>query len=482
MRRLLLPALSFACVGCFAATYEISFDLASSSASVIVKPNSGTFTEFAMPAWSPGDYRIVDFGKNITDVRFTRLGQQVGGSKTGTNSWRSDEPADAVQYKVATQRPGIFSENFRLLPNEVFVHGPAVFGYIDDRKNEASELRLTPYPGDGANVAIGLTAKEDYIFAAKNYDELIDSPFAMGRSVRTADFIVGGKLHQVAAFGEDSAGVALGSYVSVGQKIAGEALTLFGELPYGKYVFLFDFGGPGGGLEHANSARLAMWPGDATGAAGFIAHEYFHAFNVKRIRPKPLGPFDYAKPAITGTLWWMEGVTDYYADVITVRAGLKSRESLMRGLSSEYRAFQRDADRLKVSADESSRRVWEAKNSAGYGINYYTKGKLIGWILDLAIRGNAAGKRSLDDVISTLYTETKNDKPGFEEDRIRELCVKFGGDALGPIYDACVKQAIELPLDQVAKNVGMVIAEGIVKDDPAAKSVAGSSWPFATAK
>ena len=178
----------------------------------------------------------------------------------------------------------------------------------------------------------------------------------------------------------------------------------------------------------------------------------------------------------------MEGVTDYYAEVLSVRAEIKNRQSLMRGLSSEYRAFQRDADRLKISADESSRRVWESKNSSGYGINYYTKGKLIGWILDLAIRGHTGGKKSLDDVMSALYNETKGTKPGFSDNRIRELCIQVGGETLGPIYDDCVIRAVELPLDSVARNVGMTLVNGIVSDDPAAKSAAGSSWPFATTK
>jgi len=476
MRALFSCLFSVAAASLSAAQYEISFDPATSSALVQVRLDSGTATEFHMPAWSPGDYRIVDYGQDVSAVRFTRLGTAVTSTHPSINFWKADSPADKVEYRVSTQKSGIFSENFRMTSEEVFVHGPALFGWFAGHQNEKQTLALTPYPGDGANVAISLPSIDKYTFTALNYDVLLDSPFAMGSNVRLADFVVGGKKHEIAAFGPRSNGVALSGLVSVGQRVATQCLDIFGELPYDKYVFLLDFGGNGGGLEHLNSARLAMW-GNGDGSEGFIAHEFFHAFNVKRIRPKPLGPFDYTKPAITGALWWLEGVTDYYATVICVRAGYLSRESAMRSLSTELRAFNRDADRLAVSANESSRRVWESKNSSGYGINYYTKGKLIGWVLDLAIRGETNGKKSLDDVMRALYEETKNGKPGFAETRIRELCVKIGGPALGHIYDDCVMHAVELPIANVLSKLGMKIVDRNVLDDEANPSAVGKAWP-----
>jgi predicted metalloprotease with PDZ domain len=430
-----------------------------------------------MPAWSPGDYRILDYGRHVRDLRFARRGETVPHAKVSTNVWKASGEADTVTYRVVTQPAGIFSENFRLTTSEAFVHGPAVFGYFDGRKDEEQTLLIAPHPRDGAAVAIALAESEPYTFTAKNYDVLIDSPFAIGTDVRLAPFTVAGKKHEVAAFGPSGMSAKPSAYTTILEKIIGETHKIFGELPYQKYTFLLDFGGDGGGLEHADSARLSMWLGDPSDAATFLAHEYFHAFNVKRIRSKPLGPFDYSRPAVTGALWWLEGVTDYYAEVLTVRAGLKSRDSLMRSLSTELRAFNRDPDRLRVSADESSRRVWETKGSTGYGLNYYTKGKLIGWVLDLAIRGETRGKKSLDDVMRALYAETRGEKPGFTEGRIRELCIEIGGLPLAGIYDDCVKNAVEIPIVKVLPQMGMVINEGIVSNDPAAKIPAGAAWP-----
>jgi predicted metalloprotease with PDZ domain len=476
MRRCTLVLFAL-CASAQAADYEISFDAATSSANVRVTLSSGGASVFRMPAWSPGDYRIVDYGRHISDLKFTRNGATIASSKKDANTWQIEGEADSVSYRVATQRAGIFSENFRLASDEVFVHGPAVFGYFDGRKHEAQRLLISPYPREGSTVAIGLAEREPYKFEAKSYDELIDSPFAMGTGVRIVDFTFGARRHQVAAFGPQGRNASPAAYVPILTKIVEQGQKMFGELPYEKYVFLMDFGGDGGGLEHANSARLAMWLGDPADAAGFLAHEYFHAFNVKRIRSKPLGPFDYTKPAVTGALWWLEGVTDYYAEVFLVRAGITTREQAMRSLSSELRAFSRDADRLRVGADESSRRVWEVKNSSGYGINYYTKGKLIGWVLDLAIRSETQGKKSLDDVMKALYAETSGDKPGFAETRIRELCVKIGGPALATIYDDCVIKAVELPISSILGSLGMTLSEGIVRDDPAARNAVGQAWP-----
>ena len=477
MRTSLLALLAAACVQLQAAEYTVSFDAGTSTAEVRVRLASGTANVFRMPAWAPGDYRIVDFGRHVRDLRFSYNGTTVAHSKKDANTWQADAEADSVSYRVATQRAGIFSENFRMNTDEVFVHGPAVFGYFEGRKYEPQKLAITPYPRDGATVAIGLVAKELYKFDAKNYDELIDSPFAMGTGVRLAEFTVGGKKHEVAAFGPQGRSASPSSYVPLLTKIVQQGMDMFGGLPYDKYVFLMDFGGDGGGLEHANSSRLAMWIGDPEDAAGFLAHEYFHTFNVKRIRSKPLGPFDYTQSAVTGALWWLEGVTDYYAEVFLVRANIKSREQAMRSLSSELRAFNRDDDRLRVSVDESSKRVWEAKNSSGFGINYYTKGKLIGWVLDLAIRSETQGKKSLDDVMKALYVETNGDKPGFAENRIRELCVQVGGPALGQVYDDCVVKAVELPLRPILGSLGMILTEGIVRDDHLARNAVGQAWP-----
>ena len=470
-----------------AATYALTTHPESSSVRVVITLESASATAFRMPAWAPGDYRIVNFGNNLSDVEFSLRGEKAAASRgADPNLWTVPDGADSVSYTVSGVTSGIFSENLRVTRSELFISGPAVFGYFEGYDRTPHLLRIDISPKE-ANVLCSLRRIESgdpsiALFSAPDYDVLIDSPIVMGDRIQVKEFVAGGKNHAVVAFGR-TGGADLNSFVEVGSSVAEQCRRLFGALPFDRYLFLYDFGGPGGGLEHANSARMAMPRGaSASGSVRFIAHEYLHAFNVKRIRPKPLGPFDYTKPAITGALWWLEGVTDYYAEIITYRAGLQSRDQFLNALSRESRQLRRDSSRLRVTADEASRRVWEAGNSRGFGgLDYYRKGKLIGLCLDLAIHAESEGRRSLDDVLLALYAETKNGKPGFAEGRIRELCILFGGKALGPIYDRCVLKAENLPVEELLLPLGMVLRSGRIAVDTSAQPSArqlGSQWPL----
>lgn len=421
---------------------------------VISRPS----TEFRMPAWAPGDYRIVNFGTNLTDVQFFRDGVAVQSEKDGQdpNLWRLPNGADQARYVVARIRSGIFSENLRVTQREMFAQWPAVLGWFKDHANEEHTLRVRALTPD-SKVEVALRelpqAESGYFsFSAPDYDSLIDAPLVMGPDIRVHPFVVGGKSHAIVGFGR-GAPSDLSEYGLICSRIVGAALRLMGELPYERYLFLIDFNGPGGGLEHKNSARLAI-PSSAPprAMAGFLAHEFFHLYNVKRIRPRPLGPFDYTKPAVTGALWWLEGVTDYYAEVLLLRAGLITSDEFLDEIG---RALNIASRARSVSLDESSRRVWEANNSSGFRVDYYTGGKAVGALLDLAIRSATDGARSLDDVLLALYKETSGGKPGFAEDRIRELCIQYGGVKVGEVYDKCVMIAGPLPLDEVLSAVGL---------------------------
>ncbi|MCO5298277.1 MAG: hypothetical protein M9921_15620 [Fimbriimonadaceae bacterium] len=440
---------------------------------------------FHMPAWAPGDYELLNYGKFLEQVEFRREGKVVPATQSASdpNTWRIEGGADAVSYVVNPSR-GNFSVNLRVKADETFVSPPGVIGWFEGHALEKQGLSLDLVPPNArvfstldhaADPAAGTERLE-----APNYDELIDAPFVMGTNVRSQEFSVRGKPHFIVAFG-NSEGADLTGFASNGAAVAEQAARLFGELPYPRYIFFLDFGGGGGGLEHLNSTRIGLGSrASARGAVGIMFHEYFHAFNVKRIRPKPLGPFDYTRPAVTGALWWLEGVTDYYADLLEARAGLTNRQGLLASLGSQAASIDRHPARDMVSADASSRRVWEVRGSQGYGFSYYAKGKAIGLCLDLAIRGSSGGEHSLDDVIRALYGETTGGKPGFDEGRIRALCVQYGGPALGPIYDRAVMEPGPLPLADCAALAGMRWQDGRLTDDPAAtadRRAIGAGWP-----
>lgn len=414
--------------------------------------------EFHMPAWAPGDYQIFNYGRFITEMSFYRKGSRVNATPgLDDNTWTIKGGADAVEYKIKPSG-GNFSPNLVVRPNETFVSPPGVLGWFSKNQNDKHELRLALVPGGARayttlNKTIG--PRGFATFTAPNYDELIDAPFVISDSVREHTFQVRGKQHRIIAFNRNEK-ADLEGFAQIGTAAAEAAFKLFGELPYPQYAFFLDFGGRGGGLEHLNSTRIGLGP-NATGrqAAGIMFHEYFHAFNVKRIRSKPLGPFDYTKPAVTGALWWLEGVTDYYAALLGYRSGVLTLDEALRDFGGNMGGM--GEARMRVSADEASRRVWEARGSFGFGgLSYYTKGHALGVFLDLSIRLNSAGKASLDDVIRKLYQETKGSKPGFSETRIRELCIEFGGPNLAQLYDAGVMQAGEIPWHLVLPKVGLL--------------------------
>ena len=467
------------------ATYTVTGVPESKQARVTIVVEDGPATEFRMPAWAPGDYQIFNYGTKIERIKFFLDGAEVEGKQgEDVNLWTIEGGATMVEYWIGESR-GNFSPNLRVTEVEMFVSGPGVLGWLKGHADEEHELfvKLPTEKSKGACSLDVIESDPEYVgYHAVDYDELIDSPFVVGDNVRIYEFIVEGKPHAIVGYNR-SESVDLKKFEETVTKLAIEAKKLFGELPYDRYYYMFDFGGPGGGLEHLDSTKIGL-PPTATPqqALGIMSHEYFHTFNVKRIRSKVLGPFDYTKPAITGTLWWFEGVTDYYADVLAHRAGLRNRSQFLSSMTGTVRILNRTSARFEISADDSSRRVWEGGRSGGYGgLSYYTKGKNVGLVLDLAIRAYSRNERSLDDVMRQLYKETING-PGFSETRIRELCIEYGGQQLGAIYDTCVYQAVDVPLGAMMKLSGLAWVNTRMRDDgsaPEDAATVGKAWPYA---
>ena len=478
--RLLVSAGLVALAGAaWAASYEFRSDPAAKQGIVTVRLGDKTATQFRMPAWAPGDYEIFNYGNKIVSISFSLKGKKVEAKKgSDPNLWEIQGGADTVVYRVAESR-GNFSDNLKINDVEFFISGAGVFGWFPGDESNPQTVTLNgltskmlvscPLPGkkEGASAT----------FRAKNYDQLLDSPIVASETLRSHAFAVQKIPHEIVSFGRRSAEPLDPIGVMAG-KIVAANFELFGALPYPDYKFMLDLGGFPAGLEHGASTRIGAWSLHAEALSDIMSHEYFHSFNVKVIRPQVLGPFDYTKPAVTGSLWWLEGVTDYYASIILARAGIINREEAIEEFGQDYVRFQRNGARLRVSADEASRRVWEVRGSQGFGgLSYYEKGRLIGLTLDLAIRRHSNGQSSLDNVIRALFQECF-DGEGFHEGRIRELCIKYGGEPLGPIYDQSVMTTQELPLASLLKDLGFAWDGRTLKDDPLAKNAIGQRWPM----
>lgn len=473
MRSLALLA-AVACVPALQAA-DYTFTPGAESARVTVELKKGErIDEFRMPAWAPGDYQIFNYGGLIDEVIFSRKGKPAVGekSKDDPNLWKIPDGADSVSYTVKPSR-GNFSPNLQIRGELVFVNGAGVFGWFPGHQDKPHTLTLKLGDNQAGYSAMPGTEK---VFKAKDYDELLDCPVVMGprTAIRMAEKNVAGKPHRVLVFG-DNALANVDGFLTVGAAAAEQAHKMFGELPYDRYTYFIDMGGPGGGLEHMNSTRIGVGRNTTPqGAVGLMFHEYFHCFNVKRIRSKPLGPFDYTKPAITGALWWLEGVTDYYADLFAVRAGYREP---MDGFNDVFRAMQGASrgNNLKVSADEASRRVWETRGSFGFGgVSYYSRGHALGFYLDLALRAATEDKKTLDDVMRRLYKECK-DGPGFAEGRIRQILISVGGEQMGAIYDESVMKPTALDPAPFFQTLGIRVNE-----NGQVVNLGRSNWPNAT--
>lgn len=319
----------------------------------------------------------------------------------------------------------------------------------------------------GWSVATGLeeSKKSSSLFSAPTYDVLADCPVTAGSFI-VDTYTSRGKHHIITLRNAPKSKVNRENLLKACKFVTDSEADFFGGLPYDKYVWHFsvnDAADGAGGLEHLNSTQIGLASGVGPRAVSVLAHEFFHLWNVKRIRSKVLGPFDYDQLPKTGGLWWLEGVTDYYANLLLTRYGWWQPESLYSYFVRELNNVRQNPARLEISPYQSSYRVGEANNgrgnSNGYKISYYDLGSLCGMLLDIEIRAQSAGKHSLDDVERALWEMCKENQPGFEEDEIRKQCIRFGGPSLGEFFDKVVMTPGELPVEGQLGKVGLRLAD-----------------------
>jgi len=407
----------------------------------------GDAQDFKMPVWTPGYYRIMDFAKSVKDFKAEDgAGRLLPFEKTSKNVWRVRTGRSAtavVSYDVyAVNR---FCADSALADDGALITPAGVFMHLAGRLKDPVSVTVVPAPG-WKSVSTGLepVAGHPNTFTASDIDTLYDCPLLIGNQ-EILTFEAAGKPHTVAAY--DLGSFDRARFTGDLKKIVEAAAALMGELPYRHYTYLI-IGPGGGGLEHLNSTAVALNPASLATPRGyqgwlsFIAHEYFHLFNVKAIRPLALGPFDYDRENYTDLLWFSEGVTVYYEYILLNRAGLMGRDDVLDRLGSTIAAYENAPGRRRQSAALSSFDTWTGffgrnEHAAATSISYYDIGCGLGLLLDLRIRSASAGRASLDDVMRALYrTYYKEKGRGFTAAELRDVCEKAAGAPLGEIFDA----------------------------------------------
>ena len=432
--------------------------------------NSDTSVSVQMPVWSPGDYHVQNHGRFVEGFRAVGLtgSRQTGELRvhaSGANTWQIEPRGSSsilVTYTVPQTPPGIFSDNVTLAPHYAFVNGPSALAYVEGHKDLRTSLYVYLPANWHAETALPPIAPAEAgvaAFSAPDYDTLADSPIVVAdpQGMVVREFEVDHIPHRAVFFHNSLAAADADAFVPLLRQVAQAENDIMGGPPYARYDFLFDVGGRGGGLEHLNSARLLLWPGEnPRNFNSFVAHEFFHLWNVKRIRPAVLGPFDYIHPPKTRNLWFAEGVTEYYAHIAVRRAGLVTEAEFLHHWQSAIGRMQANPARKRVSADEASLRVWESGNSEGYdGLSYYDKGELIGLCLDLKIRHLTNSAKSLDDVMRLLLQRHNPPKPGYGEDEIRATVSEVAGQDLSAFYDLLARSTDELPFSECLGYAGL---------------------------
>ena len=429
--------------------------------------------DLMMPVWSPGYYRVEDYAAKVQSIAATgRGGRSLTVSHPQSNRWRvPTEGATEVTLRYSLLCSGR-SVTLNWVGDDMGVfNGSATYITLAERARRPHEVHLE-LPPQWPAVATSLPSANGggaQWFRADDYDTLNDSPIVAGL-LSTHEFTVGSSTHVLVDAGTTAGWDGALAARNLQQFVRADS-AFWGSLPFTRYVFLNLFRPGGGGLEHLNSTLLTSRvspdaPGGNARWLNFVSHEYFHAFNVKRLRPVELGPFDYERPANTESLWISEGLTSYYGELLVTRAGLSAPADFLAALSSHIRSVQHAPGRLVQTLAQSSLGVWTASGVSGVGqdpkttVSYYEKGPVVGFLLDARIRRLTGGARSLDDVMRAGMRRYSGAR-GFTHAQFVEVAESVAGAPLTDFFQRTVFSTEELDYAEALEWFGLRFAASV---------------------
>lgn len=428
------------------------------------------YIDLKMPVWTPGSYLVREFARNVEGFGATVAGKIVKSEKVSKNTWRvyhNKVNAIKVNYRVygyeATVRTAFIDAN------HAFLSSTSVFMYPDGMLKLPSTVKIIPY-GKWNKVSTGLdkVAGKEFTYTAKDFDILYDSPLEVGNQ-DVFEFMAAGVKHEVSMYGG-------GNYdkekLKVDMaKIVEESTAVYGENPNTHYTFLVNNGMQwSGGLEHLNSCVLGVTratydsPGGYNRFLGLVAHEYSHLWNVKRLRPIALGPFDYEKENYTTNLWIAEGFTTYYQSKFMYRAGFSDQASFLNANMGNIGTTMNTPGAKITSVADASFNAWinpayrPSENSKNTFISYYTKGAVIGVMMDLEIANATKGAKSLDDVMKAMYLQCKTLKRGYTDAEFKAMVEKISGISFTNFWAKYVTGTVDVDFAPYFAYAGIDVA------------------------
>lgn len=415
--------------------------------------------EFQLPAWS-ATYQIRNFAQYVGPVRAeTGDGERLALRKTGPSRWRiASGPAGAVRlsYDVRADRDGPFGSQAGA--DRVNVNLAQVLLYAEAQRDKPAYLRFANLP-KGFREALALQRWGDD-YEAASYDRLVDTPVLLA-DFREDVFDIAGKPIRVVVHGPGS-GQRIGALRGTARRIVKAAVELMGADSFDGYTFVYVFAhAPGGGMEYRDGT-LIFGPPDCTacGMDELTAHEFFHRWNVKRIRAASMEPVDYSRPVPSPSLWFAEGVSSTYARYLMAAAGVTTDRDMLARLEERINQYESLPARLTQSAEESSIDAWLEGDPSYHrpdrSVSYYLQGELIGYLLDLEIRGRTENRRSLDDVLRHLNHDYAQKGRLFEDtEALIEIASDVAGSDMTAVFDELVRTAAPIDWDHYLGRAGL---------------------------
>jgi predicted metalloprotease with PDZ domain len=444
--------------------------------------------DFQMPRWSPGRYSVFDFAKNVQEFKATSCapgarcdaGQRLPVTRVDDSTWRVETRGQHrldISYKVfGDDLSGTFSQ---LNERHANLNGGSVFMYIVGHKQDPVTLKINA-PGGWRIINAATVRADQREWQFPNYDILIDTPTEIGPDWTMDEFKVDGKTYRVVVHSQGDEGGKRQALVRDIERLVRAETMMWGAPEFDSYTFLLHFaadGRSGDGMEHLTSTQI-IEPGVLAETVTYndmvdtVSHEFFHVWNVKRLRPAELGPWDFTHPLSTRSLWVAEGVTNYYGHLMQRRAGIWTDAELLSTLGQIVTSVENAPGNRLMSAEESSisapfldgARHTQRTNLYNTSVSYYYKGEVLALTLDLLIRKETQGRASLDDVMRRLYDECYLKSPqatyylrgrGYTPEDVERVVSAVAGSDFHQFFERYVRGTEVPPYEEALSAVGL---------------------------
>ncbi len=429
--------------------------------------------DLKMPVWTPGSYLVREYARHIQDFAAEDdQGQPIAWQKQAKNHWQ-----------LATQGQSTITVRYRIFANELTVrtnhldrthgyfNGAAMFCFIPGYQQQPISVTIVSPTAWQVATPLPPVADSANTFIAPNFDRLVDSPFEIGQHA-VYDFVAEGKPHEYVIWGENH-NLNVDQLIVDTQKIIATEAAMFGELPYDRYKFILHLPGQGyGGLEHRDSCCLIYSRrgfGEREQYESFIqlvAHEFFHLWNIKRIRPKALEVFDYEAENYTPSLWFSEGTTSYYDFLIPFRAGVYGAKTYLKNLSKEITRYLTTPGRMVQPLSESSFDAWiklyrPDANTPNSQMSYYLKGAMVTFLMDLKIRLQHQNQKSFDQVLPLMWQQFGQAEIGFTPEQLKQVIESVAEFDLTDFFERYIDGLDELPFEEYLREFGLKLVSNV---------------------